>query len=34
MAIKYSSVPDSLYSIERGNGIEFKDLDTVHGKAL
>ena len=27
MAIKYSFVPDSLSSIERGNGIEFKDLD-------
>jgi hypothetical protein len=27
MAIKYSSVPDSLFTITEGNGIEFKDLD-------
>jgi hypothetical protein len=27
MAIKYSSVPDSLFAITESDGIEFKDLD-------
>ncbi|MGA6923044.1 MAG: hypothetical protein WB053_06505 [Nitrososphaeraceae archaeon] len=27
MAIKYSSVPDSLFTNVEGNGIEFKDSD-------